>query len=237
MDPLTATATVVVMVLAGAASVAWHLGRRIRRAEAHATRLRRQLQVEYHAANHDPLTGLPNRRGLFRLGESLMAQAAWTPLVAVVVDLDDFKQANDRFGHATGDQVLVTIATRLAGWAARQPRPGHPATRARHGRHGRGDAADTGRQAVVARLGGDEFAGLLTAPTADPGWLRDAAWRLTEALSAPVRTGDRHVSVTASVGIVPVPAGVSLTEALYRADTAMYRTKAGGRTPYPATAA
>jgi GGDEF domain-containing protein len=237
MDPLTATATIVAVVLAGTASTAWHLGRRIRRAEAHAARLRQQLRVEYHAANHDPLTGLPNRRGLFRLGEALIGQATRTPLVAVVVDLDDFKQANDRFGHATGDQVLVTIAKRLAAWAAREPRPGRSATRARHARPSRGGSAGGGPQTVVARLGGDEFAGLLAAPTTDPSWLRHAAWRLTEVLSAPIQAGDRQVSVTASVGMVPVLAGTSLAEALYRADAAMYRTKAGGRAPYPAAAA
>jgi diguanylate cyclase (GGDEF)-like protein len=209
MDPLTATATTVAVALAGTASAAFHLGRRIRRVEAHAARLRQQLRAEYHAANHDPLTGLPNRRGLYRLGEALIAEARSAPLVAVVVDLDDFKQANDRFGHATGDQVLVTIAKRFAAWAAREPRPGP----------------------LVARLGGDEFAGLLTAPTADPGWLSHAAWRLTEALSAPVQAGNRRVNVTASVGMTPVPRGMPLAEALRRADEAMYRAKTGGGIP------
>jgi GGDEF domain-containing protein len=238
MDPLTATATMVAVALAGTASAAWHLGRRIRRVEAHAARLRRQLQAEYHAANHDPLTGLPNRRGLFRLGETLVAEAARAPLVAVVVDLDDFKQANDRFGHATGDQVLVTIAKRFAAWAAREPRPGRPGARGRNGRHGRaGQAGPPGasQETVVARLGGDEFAGLLTAPTTDPSWLQHAAWRLTETLSAPIQVNNRRVSVTASVGITPVPAGMPMNEALRRADEAMYRAKTNGRHQQPAT--
>jgi diguanylate cyclase len=222
MDPLTATVATVAVVLSGAGSAAWHLRRRIRRVEAHAARLRQQLQAEYHAANHDPLTGLPNRRGLFRLGEGLLTAAAGRPLVAVVVDLDDFKQANDRFGHAVGDQVLVTIARRFAGWAS--PRVAGPGRAGRRGRPG-----PEQQRTVVARLGGDEFAGLLTAPTGDPSWLQHAVWQLTQTLSAPVETtSGRRVSVTASVGMTAVPAGMSLTEALHRADAAMYRAKTDG---------
>jgi diguanylate cyclase len=236
MDPLTATATTVAVALAGTASAAWHLGRRIRRVEAQAARLRQQLQAEYHAANHDPLTGLPNRRGLFRLGERLIADAARRSLVAVVVDLDDFKQANDRYGHAVGDQVLVTIAKRFAVWASRGEsgpgRSGMPTRLGRHDRAGRAGQPGPARDTVVARLGGDEFAGLLTAPTANPAWLQHAAWQLTEALSAPIDTASgRQVSVSASVGMTAVPAGMSLTEALHRADAAMYRAKTDG---YPA---
>jgi diguanylate cyclase len=235
MDPLTATATTVAVALAGSASAAWHLGRRIRRVEAQAARLRQQLQAEYHAANHDPLTGLPNRRGLFRLGEELIAEAARRSLVAVVVDLDDFKRANDRYGHAIGDQVLVTIAKRFAGWASREPGSGRSGTPTRLGRHhraGRGGQPGTTGNTVVGRLGGDEFAGLLTAPTADPAWRYHAAGQLTEILSAPIPLSNgRRMSVTASVGMTAVPPGMSLTEALHRADAAMYRAKTDG---YPA---
>jgi GGDEF domain-containing protein len=235
MDPLTATVATVAVALIGTGSAAWHLGRRIRRVEAHAARLRQQLQAEYHAANHDPLTGLPNRRGLFRLGEGLVAQAARRPLVAVVVDLDDFKRANDRYGHAVGDQVLVAIAKRFAGWVSRDSGPGRAGRPTRSGRHDRtaqGGPTATTPDTVVARLGGDEFAGLLTAPTADPSWLHQAAWQLTEALSAPIQVaGGRQVSVSASVGMTAVPSGMSLTEALHRADAAMYRAKTDG---YPA---
>jgi diguanylate cyclase len=205
MEPLTAAATMTAIAIAGIAAAGWYYGRRIRRVEAYAARLRRQLRAEYHAANHDPLTGLPNRRGLFRLGEALIAEAGRAPLAAIVVDLDDFKQANDRFGHATGDRVLVTIANRFAAWAARNGRPG----------------------CVISRLGGDEFAGLLAAPNPDPGWLQQSAWRLTETLSAPIQVNGRTVSINASVGITAVPAGMPLAEALRRADQAMYRAKGG----------
>lgn len=212
MDLLTATAAVVAIPLAALVAVGWHYGRRIRQAEAHAARLRQLLRAEYHAANHDPLTNLPNRRGLFRLGAALLARTGRVPLMAMVVDLDDFKQANDRFGHAIGDHVLVTIADRFAGWAAHEHATG-------------------GQGAVVARLGGDEFAGLIIAPTTDPGWLPQAAQRLTEALSAPIEVGGKRVSVNASVGITAVPAGTSLADALRRADEAMYRAKAAGQSP------
>ncbi|HEY8472030.1 MAG TPA: GGDEF domain-containing protein [Natronosporangium sp.] len=228
MDPLAATAALVAVSLAGTAWAGWYYGRRIRRVEALAARLRRQLQAEYHAANHDPLTGLPNRRGLFRLGEPLLAEAGRTPVAALVIDLDDFKQANDRFGHATGDQVLVTIANRLATWVSRLA-PARTGPRDRPGRP----------SAVVARLGGDEFAGLFTAPTTDHGWLQQAAWQLSHELGAPIDVNGRRVRVSASVGLTAVPTGMTLAEALHRADEVMYRAKAGGAplggaTPLPA---
>src|SRR5262249_56438404 len=96
--------------------------------------LRRQLRLAEHAASHDPLTGLPNRRAFYQLGTTMVADPTRHPLAVAVIDLDGFKSVNDRYGHATGDEVLVTLAARLATWAG-------------------GD--------LVARLSGDEFAGLL----------------------------------------------------------------------------
>jgi diguanylate cyclase (GGDEF)-like protein len=183
------------------AGAAWRLRGRARRAEAEAARLRQELVAERHAAAHDPLTGLPNRRAFYQLGAALVADPARRPLVAVVLDLDDFKQINDRLGHAAGDEVLITVARRFAAYA--------------------GDD-------LVARLGGDEFAGLLGVPDLDDTWLSCAARELADALAAPMHASGYAVLLTASVGLVPVYGDVDLAEVLRHADAAMYRAKSGG---------
>jgi diguanylate cyclase (GGDEF)-like protein len=202
METLPALASITAAALAGGA--AWRLHLRVRWVEAEARRLRQLLQTERHAAVHDPLTGLLNRRGFFRHGDALLADTSRHPLIAVVVDLDDLKQINDRLGHAAGDQALIAVAKRFAAWA-------------RGGQH------------VVARLGGDEFAGLLTTPTTERGWLDRASTGLAGALAAPIELGGQSVRVTASVGLVPVPASTPLADTLRLADAAMYRAKSARR--------
>ncbi|HEX5543168.1 MAG TPA: GGDEF domain-containing protein [Micromonospora sp.] len=201
MDPaLLATGAAAGSLTAAAAGgmiSAWRMRARALRAEADVARLGKELQAERHAATHDSLTGLPNRRAFYQLGVTLIAQSP-QPLVAVVLDLDNFKQINDRYGHAAGDQVLIAVAQRFAAYA--------------------GDD-------LVARLGGDEFAGLLSVPSIDGSWLDRAARRLTEALAAPIQIVGRSVQVRASVGLAPT-AGCHLAEALRHADAAMYRAKA-----------
>ncbi|MFI0793114.1 GGDEF domain-containing protein [Micromonospora rubida] len=197
-DPLTIASGI---SAAGALASAWQLRRRALLAEAEIEHLQAELAAERHAASHDPLTGLPNRRAFFRLAATLLTDAAGKPLIAVVLDLDDFKQVNDRYGHAAGDRVLISVAERLAAFA--------------------GDN-------LVARLGGDEFAGLLTSPTVDRRWIEHASRRLCEALAAPIPLGGLSLRVTASVGLAPVTGPAQLTEALDRADAAMYRAKSVG---------
>jgi diguanylate cyclase (GGDEF)-like protein len=204
VDPVTVAAAA-----AGAASTTLHL-LRARRAEAEIVRLRHELRAERHAAGHDSLTGLPNRRAFYCSGSPLVADTSRRPLVAVLVDLDDFKRVNDTLGHAVGDRVLVAVARRFA------------------------DIAGAG---LVARLGGDEFVGLLDWPTTDDRWLRQSACLLADALAVPVDVAGRGVVVTASVGLAPVPAAADLDDVLDRADAAMYQAKtmpgrffvAGGR--------
>ncbi|MCW3841268.1 GGDEF domain-containing protein [Micromonospora yasonensis] len=202
-DPMTVASGI---SAAGALLSAWQLRRRALRAEAELELLQAELEAERHAASHDPLTGLPNRRAFFRLAAALLTDAAGKPLVAIVLDLDGFKQVNDRYGHAAGDQVLVSMAQRLSAFA--------------------GDN-------LVARLGGDEFAGLLASPTVDRRWIEHATRRLGEALAAPIPLGTRMVQVTASVGLAPVYGPTQLTDALCRADAAMYRAKSVGMTRAP----
>lgn len=203
MDPVT-------LVSGGAAlaglALTWRMRCRAVRAERRVVSLRAELAAERHAASHDSLTGLPNRRAFYQLGVALIAERGPQPLVAAVLDLDDFKQINDRYGHAAGDQVLIAVAQRFAAYAD-------------------GD--------LVARLGGDEFAGLLSMPATDESRLDQATRRLTEALAEPIQIVGRSVQVTASVGLAPV-AGCHLAEALRHADVAMYRVKSLGQ-PDPAS--
>ncbi|WP_446214082.1 GGDEF domain-containing protein [Micromonospora sp. IBSANI012] len=183
---------------AGALVSVWQLRRRALRAEAEIEYLQAELAAERHAASHDPLTGLPNRRAFHRIAAALLTDAGGRPLIAVVLDLNDFKQVNDRYGHAAGDQVLISVAQRLTAFA--------------------GDN-------LVARLGGDEFAGLLSSPSVDRRWIDHATRRLCEAMAAPIPVGGRSVRVTASVGLAPVSGPTQLAEALCAADAAMYRAK------------
>ncbi|MGC5022582.1 GGDEF domain-containing protein [Micromonospora sp. DT47] len=202
-DPLTVASGI---SAAGALASVWQLRRRALRAEAKLGQLQAELAAERHAASHDPLTGLPNRRAFYRLAATLLTEPGGQPLIAVVLDLNDFKQVNDRYGHAAGDQVLISVAQRLAAFA--------------------GDN-------LVARLGGDEFAGLLSSPSVDRRWIDHASRRLREAMAAPIPLGGRTVRITASVGLAPVTGPTQLAEALCRADAAMYRAKgvAGRRSP------
>jgi diguanylate cyclase (GGDEF)-like protein len=198
VDPVTIAAGVATAAaLVGAGGTWLHL-LRARRAEAEVVRLRDELQAERHAAGHDPLTGLPNRRAFYCSGSPLVADAARRPLVAVLVDLDDFKRVNDTLGHVVGDRVLVAVARRFA------------------------DVAGGG---LVARLGGDEFVGLFDWPATDDRWLRQSAYLLAEALAAPVDVAGRWVAVTASVGLAPVLGAADLDDVLGRADAAMYQAK------------
>ena len=194
-DPLSVASGI---SAAGALASLWQLRRRALRAEAEIEYLQAELAAERHAASHDPLTGLPNRRAFYRIAAALLTDAGGRPLIAVVLDLNDFKQVNDRYGHAAGDQVLVSVAQRLTAFA--------------------GDN-------LVARLGGDEFAGLLSSPSVDRRWIDHATRRLCEAMAAPIPVGGRSVRVTASVGLAPVSGPTQLTEALCAADAAMYRAK------------
>lgn len=189
---------VAIAVAAGAIAVGVPQLLRARRAETEVARLRDELRAERHAACHDPLTGLPNRRAFYRSAPTLMADTARRPLVAVLVDLDDFKQVNDTLGHAVGDQVLVAMASRFS------------------------ELAGNG---LVARLGGDEFVGLLHWPAADSRALQRTARKLADTLAAPIRVAGHGIAVTASVGLAAVAGAADLDDLVGSADAAMYRAK------------
>ncbi len=151
----------------------------------------------------DPLTGLVNRTVLLDRLTQLLARRDSSGVLAVMfLDLDGFKQVNDRLGHATGDALLQHVAARL-GAAVRD-----------------GD--------TVCRFGGDEFVVLCPGlPGADEA--ERMAERLLEAVATPLaRTGDA-VAVTASIGLTLAPdAPLEAAALLKRADQAMYAAKAGG---------
>jgi diguanylate cyclase (GGDEF)-like protein len=156
-----------------------------------------------HSAYHDALTGLPNRT-LFneRLSHAVIRQARQPrPLAVLFIDLDDFKAANDTFGHETGDWLLTTVAERLEG-----------SLRA-------GDS--------VARLGGDEFAILLEETPSEE--VSRIAERLVAAIARPFSVGGDEIRLSASVGAALSAGGKSADELLRNADVAMYRAKAQGK--------
>ena len=155
-------------------------------------------------ALHDPLTGLANRT-LFndRLSQSLAEQRRDHRNISVVyLDLDDFKAVNDRFGHATGDELLRAVAGRLSG----EVRDG-----------------DT-----LARLGGDEFA-ILMPSSGGPATTEAILERLLAELDEPFRVHDYRLAMRASVGFASSEGGTSAKVLIQNADDAMYTAKAEGK--------
>lgn len=166
----------------------------------------RRLREEelFHKSVHDPLTGLPNRVLLVDRMTQAFARARrqGTRVSVFYIDIDGFKQVNDRWGHAVGDEVLRTLAGRLS--AAVRP-------------------ADT-----VARLGGDEFVVLCDGLTS-PGAASEIAGRLLDAVAQPIDHQAGMVTLTASVGSAcTVGARTRPGTLLEAADRAMYRAKRAG---------
>ena len=170
-----------------------------------------RLQAEgraRHLADHDPLTGLPNRRILEdRLTQALaLSQRNRKQTAVMFVDLDRFKHINDSLGHAVGDALLKETAGRLS----KQLRQG-----------------DT-----ICRIGGDEFVVVLPEikRAADPA---NVAQKIIENLSLPFRIEGHEMTVTPSLGISVFPDDGRDAETLIRnADAAMYHAKEMGRGNY-----
>jgi diguanylate cyclase (GGDEF)-like protein len=164
----------------------------------------RTEQLRY-LANHDPLTGLPNRRGLeAHLAAAIDRARTGTMGCAVFyMDVDNFKTINDSLGHQFGDRVLREIGARLR------------------------DVA--GRGGFLARLGGDEFtlvAGGIASGAAAEAYVRE----ITQAFQKPVRADDRELLVSLSIGIALCPDHGHTSEALLRAaDSALFQAKDRGR--------
>ncbi len=161
-----------------------------------------------HMADHDPLTGLLNRRAYERsLEEHLARGERYGHAGAVIVlDLDSFKEVNDTLGHSAGDELIVRVAGALA-------------SRLRE--------SDT-----LARLGGDEFAILTpTGERTEAESLADSLLEVVRQEHAPRGPGGRERPITASIGVAPLEGveQLSAEEALINADLAMYDAKEAGR--------
>ncbi len=166
-------------------------------------RRRAEMQIA-HLAQHDPLTDLPNRAAFGeRLSSTLQRAAAAQESFAVVsLDLDRFKEVNDVFGHAAGDELLRGIASRLTA------------------------AADG---AFVARIGGDEFT-LISLDPQQPTGAAALAERLQAAVADPINVHDHQVRTAFTIGIAIYPAdGDNESALLANADAALYRAKNEGR--------
>ncbi|MBZ9789726.1 EAL domain-containing protein [Rhizobium sp. 3T7] len=167
-------------------------------------RKRAEKMIE-HLAQHDVLTGLPNR-SLFdtRIRHALqLAQRKGTQIAVFCLDLDRFKAVNDIFGHAEGDRILCKVSTILQRVA---------------------DDGDT-----VARLGGDEFAIIQTGKQ-QPDAARKLAGLILDGLAAEMDIARDPTAVGISVGIAVYPTdGRTAEELSDNADTALYRAKHAGR--------
>lgn len=170
---------------------------------------RRAEALVRHLADHDALTGLPNRR---RFAEKIQEAAASSNLSKtscsiLLIDLDRFKPVNDVYGHTVGDAVLCEIASRLQSVIRER---------------------DT-----VARLGGDEFAIICAADLTSENPREAAsnlASRIIAKISVPVDVGEDSFNVGASIGIALCPEdGKDQDELLKSADIAMYKAKRDGR--------
>jgi len=153
-------------------------------------------------AEHDSLTGIDNRKSLEDRAESALAwtQRNQSDVAALLIDMDRFKEVNDNFGHAVGDEVLKAFSQRLK------------------------SAIRTGD--IVARLGGDEFV-ILQVGTAQPAGARSLAGRLVEMLATPYQIGDLQLLCGASIGVAISPTDAEDWEALLVcADVALYNAKA-----------
>ncbi|WP_245492388.1 MULTISPECIES: EAL domain-containing protein [unclassified Mesorhizobium] len=157
-------------------------------------------------ANHDVLTGLPNRALLEdRLSQALLYAQRYDRWVTVVfIDLDNFKLVNDTLGHNAGDVLLKTVANRMVECV----RP-----------------TDT-----VVRLGGDEFVIVLFDQPTNVDLISETLQKIRAAIAEPVHLGRHRLRATASIGIANYPKdGTNPDQLLANADAAMYRAKEFGR--------
>jgi diguanylate cyclase (GGDEF)-like protein len=164
--------------------------------------LRQEASVRQHQAQHDTLTGLPNRSLFAEQLEHVLDMAPAGGQVAVMlIDLDGFKEVNDTLGHGTGDAVLREVAQRL--------RPLNQSG------------------AVVARLGGDEFAVLMSGLPEDA--IAAEADDIIASISQPLGVDGLLLDVRASLGVAVSPLhSQDATGLLRQADVAMYAAKRSG---------
>ncbi|MGH9292978.1 MAG: diguanylate cyclase [Acidimicrobiales bacterium] len=155
-------------------------------------------------AQRDELSGVANRRHFFELAGRAFSDARdeRSPLSAMMLDIDHFKEVNDRFGHASGDDVIRAIAQRIA--------------------------ATIGSEDLIGRYGGEEFALVVRAPLHQAVELAE---RLRNVIAeSPIETASGLITVTASVGVAELgERDADLGRLLSRTDSALYEAKRSGR--------
>jgi len=162
------------------------------------------LKLEKYA-NYDTLTGLPNRRYFFERLDQVVAECdGYTGKFALLyIDLDGFKDINDRYGHEVGDAVLIEVGNRLS--------------------------QNIRKEDIVARLGGDEFA-IVFRDIEDTAITEHLARKIHTLLQEPMYFETIGCTVDASIGIATYPAAGDVGEKLLRhADSAMYDIKRNGK--------
>jgi len=167
--------------------------------------LRENLQ---HRANHDSLTGLPNRVVFYDRTKVAMRQAkrSGRKVALLFLDLDGFKMVNDSYGHSTGDAVLIEITRRLENSLR---------------------AVDS-----MARIGGDEFA-ILVSDVEQSEDAAEVAEKILTTFSCPLPIDESDIVITASIGISIYPDDTDdLDHLLHNADLAMYQIKRDGCNNY-----
>jgi diguanylate cyclase (GGDEF)-like protein len=170
---------------------------------ARAELLARHAQIT-HLAHHDPLTDLPNRTLLAAKLAGVLehAKARGESFALLTIDLDHFKEANDVFGHTTGDELLCAISRRLA------------------------IAADGD---FLARVGGDEFT-LVCSSSHQPKSAKRLASRILQAIADPFEVQGQIIPIGLSIGAAVYPHdGTDAVTLLANADAALYRAKEHGR--------
>ncbi len=212
---IAATAALVILV-ASAYTTAGHIAAGLAaatlvlagvRAALSLMRLSTLTEERHDQAITDELTELGNRRALFELLDGLLEaheddEDHARRLAFLFVDLNRFKEINDSFGHAAGDELLRQLGARLKGTLRESD--------------------------LLVRLGGDEFAVLLLDADADYG--ATIAQRISARLAEPFLIGNVAASISASIGIALVPTDATRAQDLLRrADLAMYRAKVAGK--------
>ncbi|WP_439528200.1 putative bifunctional diguanylate cyclase/phosphodiesterase [Pannonibacter sp.] len=199
----TVLALVAGTIAGGLALALW----RMRRLRAEAERQEAAAVDAMALAQHDALTGLPNRRRLEQAFPGMVHLLDPEQYRAVMMmDMDGFKPINDVYGHSFGDQILREFADRLV--------------------------ETVGDDGLVARLGGDEFA-IVTPVLENKDAATGIARRLLNRIQEPFVVGERQVSISSGIGIAVFPDnGYSIVELLRRADVALYRAKTSGRATF-----